>query len=295
MIFQPLLLASLALAAAATEYKHFDCGTDVDAATKEFMSTLNDLHTDEKAGSPAARAAHLARDDANTPIKVDAVFHIIATSDKKDDITSDMPQKQLDALNTAYAPYKIAFNLLNITWTVNDAWAVGAGADDLAMKKGLRQGKYSTLNLYFQTDLAGSVLGKCTLPSSIGPGTPAPSVYANDGCSVQAGTMPGGDVDGYDQGMTAVHETGHWLGLLHVFEGNSCAGTGDFIDDTPVQSTSTDGCPTGSPGKDSCPTQPGMDSVHNIMDYSTDACYTGFTVGQVARMRSMWGMYRSGK
>ncbi|KAF2810745.1 uncharacterized protein BDZ99DRAFT_487586 [Mytilinidion resinicola] len=287
MLFQPLLLASLALAAAATNYKHFDCGTNVDAATKEFMSTLNDLHTADKAGSRAARAALLARDGANAAIKVDAVFHIIATAAKKDDITPDMPSKQLDALNTAYAPYQVAFNLLNITWTVNDTWAVGtAGADDRAMKPALRQGSYRTLNLYFQTDLAGSVLGKCTLPSSIGPGTPSPAVYANDGCN-------GGG--GYDQGMTAVHETGHWLGLLHVFEGYSCAGSGDFIDDTPMQSTSTDGCPTGGPAKDSCPGSPGVDAVHDIMDYSTDACYTGFKDGQVARMRSMWGMYRSGK
>jgi hypothetical protein len=86
---------------------------------------------------------------------------------------------------------------------------VGAGGDDLTMKKSLRRGKYSILNLYFQTDLAGSVLGKCTLLSSIGPGTTNSSFYANDRCSVQAGTMPGGTVDGYNEGMIAVHEKGH--------------------------------------------------------------------------------------
>jgi hypothetical protein len=50
------------------------------------------------------------------------------------------------------------------------------------MKRSLRRGKYSILNLYFQTDLAGSVLGKCTLLSSIGPGTTNSSFYANDRC-----------------------------------------------------------------------------------------------------------------
>jgi hypothetical protein len=28
------------------------------------------------------------------------------------------------------------------------------------------------------------------------------------------------------------------------------------------------------------------------MDYSTDACYTGFTAGQTARMQTLWGQYR---
>ena len=76
---------------------------------------------------------------------------------------------------------------------------------------------------------------------------------------------------GYDEGQTAVHETGHWLGLLHTFQGYSCSGPGDYIDDTPQQSQSTDGCPNTIPLKDSCPSLPGMDAIHNFMDYSTDA------------------------
>lgn len=38
----------------------------------------------------------------------------------------------------------------------------------------------------------------------------------------------------------------------------------------------------------------GPDPIHNFMDYSTDACYTGFTPGQGARMLNIWRIYREG-
>lgn len=74
----------------------------------------------------------------------------------------------------------------------------------------------------------------------------------------------------YDQGKTAVHEVGHWFGLLHTFQDTTCASSdgGDYIDDTPQEATSTSGCPV---GKDSCPASPGVDPVNNYMDYSSDA------------------------
>jgi hypothetical protein len=298
-MFTHILLASLGLLAAASEPsqpKSFDCGTDTSHASDDFLKTIQALHGKSNSGSHAARAALAARDDPTGPIAVDAVFHIVATAAKKSSITNDMPSAQLDALNQAYKPYDISFNLINVTWSTNDDWAVGNKPADDAMKKALRQGSYDTLNLYFQTDLAGGVLGRCTLPSSMGQNKPDPTVYYNDGCNVNANTMPKGAMNGYNAGMTAVHETGHWMGLLHTFEGNSCDGPGDYIDDTPVESTATDGCPT-SPAKRSCPNQQKAneaDPIHNYMDYSIDSCYEGFTTLQVARMRNMWGMYRKG-
>jgi hypothetical protein len=296
-MFTHVLLASLGLLAAASEpHKSFDCGTDTSHASDDFLKTIQALHGKPNTGSPAARAALAARDAPSGPIAVDAVFHIVATAAKKSTITNDMPSAQLDALNQAYKPHDISFNLINVTWTTNDAWAVGDKPADDAMKKALRQGSYDTLNLYFQTDLSGGVLGRCTLPSSMGQNKPDPTVYYNDGCNINANTMPKGAMNGYNAGKTAVHETGHWMGLLHTFEGNSCDGPGDYIDDTPVESTATDGCPT-SPAKRSCPNQQKAneaDPIHNYMDYSIDSCYEGFTDLQVQRMRNMWGMYRKG-
>lgn len=147
------------------------------------------------------------------------------------------------------------------------------------MKRALRNGTYRDLNIYLQSDLSSAsltpgapgtlLLGYCSLPATwVTPSTP-PQYYLDDGCNILAGSMPGGNVYGYTQGLTAVHEVGHWFGLLHPFQDNTCdpADAGDFIADTPQQSTPTSGCPV---GKDSCPGDPGLDAVHNYMDYSTD-------------------------
>lgn len=295
----PFLLASLGFLASAADPQPsgapgqpFDCGTGTQSADQSFLDVLQQIQDGKAKGGLAARAAELAaRDD---PIKVQAVFHVVMTEAAKDSITNAMPQAQLDALNKAYNPYNIQFELQNVTWNTNDAW--GKGDDDANMKSTLRQGTYNTLNIYFQTDMAGGALGRCTLPSNLGSGKGNPSAYAGDGCNVNANTMPEGLMDGFNKGMTAVHETGHWMGLLHTFEGNSCTGPGDYIDDTPVESTATDGCPT-DPVKRSCPDQQKPDEsdpIHNYMDYSIDDCYEGFTDLQVQRMKSMWGMFRDG-
>ena len=92
----------------------------------------------------------------------------------------------------------------------------------------------------------------------------------------------------YDLGLTLVHEAGHWVNLEHTFFGG-CNAKGDFVDDTPAMKVPTSGCPI---GKDTCP-EPGLDPIHNYMDYSYDACYNQFTAGQVARAQDAWLYFRA--
>ncbi|KAK0939850.1 hypothetical protein LTR29_008587 [Friedmanniomyces endolithicus] len=279
--------------------KHFDCDVHAGKASAHFMQTVQRLHLAHQNSAVGSRAAKTALLDAranpqvSVPIKnVPLYIHVLTKQASKGAISQAMVNAQAKAMNDAYNPYGISFHLVATDFTANDAWAVAAGSDMTALKQALRKGGYSALNLYFHTDLDGGVLGTCTLPSTVPKGAPA-SEYFNDGCNIAAYTMPGSTMLGYNQGKTAVHETGHWLGLLHTFEGYACSGNGDYIGDTPVESQSTNGCPT-NPMKNSCPSVSKGDPVHNYMDYSTDACYSRFTAGQLKRISNMWTQYRAG-
>jgi hypothetical protein len=98
----------------------------------------------------------------------------------------------------------------------------------------------------------------------------------------------------YNLGMSLVHEAGHWLGLLHTFEGGCDAGGsgGDGVADTPAEAGPAFGCPKRS--RNSCPRLPGNDLSSNVMSYVDDACMRGVTKGQAARMQAMWAAYRAG-
>jgi len=85
-------------------------------------------------------------------------------------------------------------------------------------------------------------------------------------------------------GKTAVHETGHWLGLKHIWGDEYCGS--DDVDDTPKQGTFTTGCPSGI--RTSCSNGSYGDMYMNYMDITSDACTNLFTKGQKARMRALF-------
>ncbi|ETN44395.1 uncharacterized protein HMPREF1541_10575 [Cyphellophora europaea CBS 101466] len=250
--------------------------------------------------------------DRETAIQVDTYIHVVSTNSSSQP-GSEGYVSELQLINTfaylgnSFNRTAINFNLKNITRTVNDTWAVNG--DDLTMKTALRQGSYSSLNIYYQSklDRSGSMLGFSTLPKDYANVTS--SDFITDGCNILASTVAGGTETDFDEGATTVHEVGHFFGLLHTFEGNTCSkdSWGDYVSDTPQQRDATVGCPQ---YQDTCPVSgisitssrvpgpqgyAGPDPVHNFMDYSTDACLTEFTPGQTARMLNMWEQYRKGR
>ena len=110
-----------------------------------------------------------------------------------------------------------------------------------------------------------------------------------DGVVVHYGSLPGGFIQFYNLGFTATHEVGHWLGLATLDPSRSAAGATAIASTTrPPMLEPTGGCPL---GKDTCP-EPGLDPIHNYMDYSDDACYTEFSPGQTARMQTQYSHWR---
>jgi hypothetical protein len=231
-------------------------------------------------------------------VTVRTVFHVISAAqltapetDRYDEMITD----QITVLNNAFSgqgdaagspdtPFR--FELVNTTYTVNPAWtALAPGSrEERAAKASLREGTASTLNVYV-VDLGGGLLGYATFPQR-GRGQ-----LSRDGVVILDESMPGGTVEPYADGDTAVHEVGHWLGLFHTFQGR-CTGPGDYVVDTPAEALPAFVC-VADKGRDSCPNQPGTDPVHNFMDYAEDFCMTEFTAGQAQRMSNSWEAYRA--
>jgi Pregnancy-associated plasma protein-A len=180
------------------------------------------------------------------------------------------------------------FELVGVTRTNNADWfyAGPTTPGERAMKKALHRGDMGTLNYYSTT--AGPYLGWAYFP-----GLNDAQAYL-DGIVVDWESMYKTSdryEDQYDLGFTAVHETGHWFGLHHTFNGG-CSNWGDYVDDTPAQKVPTSGCPPDNT-QDTCPKDPGFDPIHNFMDYSYDQCYTELTQGQAERSRDYWLEFRA--
>jgi len=216
---------------------------------------------------------------------VDVYVHVLYNpTTGKGNIPQSMVDDQIQVLNDSYASTGWSFNLVSTDFTGKKNWfTMGPGTTPEAnAKASLRQGTAYDLNLY-TANPGGGLLGWSTFPWDYA-GNPD-----DDGVVVLFDSLPGGGAAPYDEGATATHEIGHWMGLYHTFQGG-CGANGDFVSDTPKEKAANFGCPT----KDSCKTDPGNDPVTNYMDYTDDSCMTGFTAGQTSRINTEFDAYRFG-
>ncbi len=234
---------------------------------------------------------------ARTGLELRVAVHVHVIRDDADRGPSEKKvRRQLEVLDDAFAggqsaessASRFTFRLATYERVHNDKWrnlAMGS-AEDTAMRRALHQGDEGDLNLYLlaptDPDARNVVLGWSTSPWQV------EDDLKLDGVVIHEGSLPGGELASYDRGDTAVHEVGHWLGLLHTFEGG-CTEPNDLVKDTPAQGEPSSTC---EGVKDTCDL-PGDDPVHNFMDYAVDACMNQFTSGQVSRMTDNWLAYRT--
>jgi pregnancy-associated plasma protein-A len=248
------------------------CGTKVDDATWTELA---------KTASARKRFVESAQPPRTSIVNVH--FHVIQDGDigAVDDTALAV---QVDVLNDSFKLRDISFELTSVDRTSNSSWFRGCDSgQEKKIKRTLHQGTATDLNVYI-----------CEPTRFLGRGT-FPWLYAKspeeDGIILHHSILPGGSDPLFNTGEALVHETGHWLGLFHTFQGG-CTGLGDEVEDTPAEAApSFAACPI---GLDTCSSL-GLDPTDNFMDYSGDSCWTIFTAGQNERMASMFAVYRSGQ
>lgn len=221
-------------------------------------------------------------------ITIDVRVHVITRNNGTGGATPKMVLDQIKVLNRAYAgktasgsaftPFRFVLKSYDVTPNTN--WYNWSDSDDRPAKKALHQGGYDDLNMYV-TGLSDGLLGYAYYPQD--------QVGFRDGVVLLNESLPGGTAAPYNEGDTATHEIGHWLGLAHTFE-NGCSKPGDFVADTPYQADG-DNIFYCDESLNTCP-QPGKDPVHNFMSYGDDPCLDQFTEGQSLRMLLSWLAYR---
>ena len=241
--------------------------------------------SNEEAAAVQSKVVRARGAQGSSPISatIPVAFHVITCGAE-----GNVPQSQIDAqireLNRAYRGTGFSFRLASVDRTDDCQWfnnLTGPGVEKKA-KQALAIDPAHRLNVY-SANLGHAFLGWAYFPQSF------PESDPMHGVVIHYGSLPGGFLAPYNLGGTLDHETGHYLGLFHTFQGG-CTAPGDFVDDTPFEASPAGGCPE---GRNTCP-QPGDDPIHNYMDYTDDACLTEFSSGQAARMQAIVPAYRPG-
>ena len=182
-------------------------------------------------------------------------------------------------------------HLAGLDHTINPAWSniTIYSQSEADMKNALYKGDYTAINIYVVDELyypnrindtithidlgndlgieLFEIMGYTSAPVSL---PEFSSGFIADAAILSHKAVYGSNRTGRDLGRVAVHEIGHWFGLYHTFQWG-CMGLGDGIADTPLEDISmletSGGCPE---GRDTCPDAPGLDPIHNHMDYTDE-------------------------
>ena len=284
-------------------------------------------------------------------INIPVVFHIVLTNPYI--VTDAVVQSQLNELNTDFAGinadstnaagfYSVRGHSLKIKFVLAKRTPVGLLTNGIdRVKSNTVSDANANIDPIKRTSLGGAdvwdpssylnywisdgikVDGQVILGYAQFPGTGIPE---DDGvfCNINSFGVSACNYSDYNKGRTLGHETGHYLGLFHIWgDEDACSGddfrplagniganstvilpdtlannsaqgnTSTDIGDTPNQGGSTSGCPT-SVKTDACSSKSPGTMYQNYMDYTADNCYSMFTKRQVQRMEWIVDNARTG-
>ena len=229
-------------------------------------------------------------------VTVPVYFHILRNAGGiEGDVSDEVVRRQIDVLNSAFAgtgpggtgaPTPFRFELKEIDRTSNETWFNMTYREDPIQaerdaKAALNKGDASALNIY-TINLTNRPYGWARWPWDLAADL--------DGIVIGYTTLPGGSEYNFNQGDTATHEVGHWLGLFHTYEGGSCNPPGDYVADTPAELSGAQLCPN---ARNTC-YGGGADPIRNFMNSTNDVCMYKFSAGQADRMDAIHLYYRPG-
>ncbi len=317
MLLRPILFYTLLLYAcsfqqvAAQENMLPKCGSDV------LLSILRKDPTfvqNEKNLNTAIRNKVLFKKNQPTVVyTIPVVFHLVNSNAAS--ITDQMVINALKELNDAFAHLGV-YGVDPLGANTMIQFCLAKTDPNGGLTSGIDR-----INSYYENvdvDLESDKLGYLTnwdpskyaniwvvnsIQGEIPPSPFSCGVWTRSGYGGYASAGVGAVVSGLSTPLVA-HEMGHYLSLLHTFQGtncinNDCTTDGDLVCDTPPdRSTASSSCtnPENSCKTDTISgpfTSDVPDNISNFMDYGSP-CPTVFTQGQADRMRAFLETFSGG-